>query len=250
MTTTRKTIIAAALCLVTGLGGANIACAQNTQGQSAPYTIASTEDFTVTGDGSNSAWEGAQWLEMTPRRPAGEGKAFTTRLKAMYSGEGIYFLFDCADTQITATMEADFLDLWTEDVVEVFLMPDESDPTYFEYEISPLNYELPILISNLGGDLTRWMPFHYDADRRVAHQTSVTGGEKVSGASITGWKAEFFIPFKLLRPLNNLPPKKGDTWRANFYRIDRAGEASGSWSWQLTTTNFHDYSSFGTIVFD
>ena len=43
----------------------------------------------------------------------------------------------------------DFLDLYNEDVVEVFLWPDESFPVYFEYEVSPLNYELPIIIPKL-----------------------------------------------------------------------------------------------------
>ena len=37
------------------------------------------------------------------------------------------------------------MDLWNEDVFEVFLWTDERYPVYFEYEISPLNHELPIL---------------------------------------------------------------------------------------------------------
>ena len=37
------------------------------------------------------------------------------------------------------------MDLWNEDVFEVFLWTDERYPVYLEYEISPLNHELPIL---------------------------------------------------------------------------------------------------------
>ena len=49
-------------------------------------------------------------------------------------------------------MTADNLDIYNEDVVEVFLWTDESTPLYFEYELSPLNYELPIIVPNNEGD--------------------------------------------------------------------------------------------------
>ena len=31
-----------------------------------------------------------------------------------------------------------------------------------------------------------------------------------------GWRAEVFIPFELLNPLRNVPPKAGTRWRANL----------------------------------
>ena len=149
---------------------------------------------------------------------------------------------------MTATIHADFMDLWKEDVVEVFLQTDQ-DPLYFEYEISPLNYELPILISNNKGDLARWQPFHYDADRKTRHATAVQGGEKKTNAVVSGWTADFFIPYKLLRPLNNIQPGPGTKWKANFYRVDYDnGEAS--WSWQPTDKSFHEYEKFGTLLFE
>lgn len=150
-------------------------------------------------------------------------------------------------------MNSDFMDLWKEDVVEVFLWTDESSPVYFEYEISPLNYELPILISNITSnqkeDLVRWQPFHYDPDRKTRHATDVQGGEKKSNAIISGWSAEVFIPYKLLRPLNNISPKAGTKWRTNLYRMDYDNKRA-SWSWQLTSKSFHEYEKFGILLFD
>jgi hypothetical protein len=61
--------------------------------------------------------------------------------------------------------------------------------------------------------------------------------------------AEFFIPFDLLKPLNNVPPQKGTQWRMNMYRIDY-DKGTSSWSWQPTRVNFHDIESFGTLLFD
>lgn len=209
--------------------------------------IKKTLDFKITGDGSAANWSLTDWVTIPQRRVS--GNPLTTKTKILYSNTGIYFLFYCEDKKLTTTMDSDFMDLWKEDVVEVFLWPDEKVPAYFEYEISPLNYELPILISNDSGDLVRWMPFHYDADRRVDHATSVQGGEKKSHADVTGWSAEFFIPYKLLRPLNNIRPGAGTKWRANLYRVDYDTKVS-SWSWQKTEKSFHDYKKFGLLMFE
>jgi len=209
--------------------------------------VKKSADFTVTGDGRSENWAITDWVVIPLRTSSDE--PLTTKAKILYSDTGIYFLFDCQDKKLSATMNADFLDLWKEDVVEIFLWPDENAPVYFEYEISPLNYELPILISNENGDLVRWQPFHYDADRKTSHLTSIQGGEKKSNALISGWTAEFFIPFKLLRPLNNILPKSGTKWRANMYRVDYDNKRA-SWSWQLTSKSFHDYEKFGTFIFE
>ncbi len=210
--------------------------------------IKKTNDFAVTGDGSGENWSKAQWIDLTFR-----GKTdlnLKTRVKILYSGTGIYYLFDCQDRKLTSTMKADFLDLWKEDVVEIFLWTDENEPFYFEYEISPLNYELPLLISNENGELLRWMPFHYEPGRLTSHATSVKGGEKRSDATVSSWTAEFFIPYKLLSPLKNRLPKSGTKWRANMYRVDYDYDQRMSWLWQLTDTNFHQYEKFGTYLFE
>lgn len=204
-------------------------------------------DFEINGEGTHEKWSRAEWVKLPQRQISRE--SLETQIKTLYSETGIYFLFECQDKKITSTMDADFMDLWTEDVVEVFLWPDETFPVYFEYEISPMNYELPILISNDKGDLVRWQPFHYDEDRKTRHATSVKGGEKKSNETISSWTAEFFIPYKLLKPLTNVPPEYGTTWRANFYRMDY-DHGQNSWSWKLTGESFHEYEKFGVLVFD
>ena len=105
------------------------------------------------------------------------------RSKCSIPEQGIYFLFNCEDKKLTSTLQGDFLDLYNEDVVEVFLWPDESFPVYFEYEVSPLNYELPIIIPNYKGTFYGWKPWHYEGERMTQHATSATGGQKVSGGS-------------------------------------------------------------------
>lgn len=218
-------------------------------GKDAVLTIKKTDDFSVNGDGSAENWSETEWIEIPLLAAEDSSINWDARAKVLYSESGIYFLFLSEDQTLSATMEADFMKLWQEDVVEVFLWPDESIPTYFEYEISPLNYELPILVSNREGDLAHWMPFMYEGNRKTRHKTSVTGGKKESGASISRWTAEFFIPFELLRPLKNSPPESGTRWRGNLYRIDY-DKGETLWAWQPNSGNFHEYKKFGTFLFE
>ena len=209
-------------------------------------TVAATADFEVTGTGNHAAWQPVAWTSLPPRQP---GHPYETRIKLLYSTTGLYVLMDATDKKLTATMTEDFMDLWNEDVFEVFLWPDERHPVYFEYEISPLNKELVILVPNFGGQFLGWRPWHYEKDRLIRKATSVTGGAKQSGAAIQGWRAEFFIPYALLRPLQNVPPKPGTRWRANFYRMDYDDGKRTQWVWSPVRTNFHDYERFGELVF-
>ena len=216
------------------------------QSPQASLSIKKVADFPV-NEAIHTTWDAAEWVTLPLRT---EGKmGYQTRAKVLYSDTGIYFLIHCEDEKLTATMTQDFDDLFKEDVVEVFLWPDEAQPIYFEYELSPLNFELPILVPNYGGQFLGWRPWRYYNERRVKHTTTIEGGPKQSGATITAWTAQFFIPFDLLRPLGNVPPASGTKWRANMYRLDYdAGQTR--WAWQPIRTNFHDYEMFGTFIFE
>ncbi|MCG2587492.1 carbohydrate-binding family 9-like protein [Rhodohalobacter sulfatireducens] len=215
--------------------------------------VQKTDDFSVTGDGSSHNWSETNWIELTQRANHENDNERTTFVKVLYSDTGIYFLFRCDDDLVSATITSHFEEIWREDVVEVFLWPSESEELYFEYELSPLNYELPLLVSKTDTGQSHWVPFQYsysDGDSRKAiHKTSATGGMIASGEIIDEWRAEFFIPFELLIPLKNRIPKSGTTWRANMYRVDY-DHGSTSWTWQPVTTNFHDIYNYGTLVFE
>jgi len=211
-------------------------------------TVRKTEDFTITGEGTSPQWNKTEWLPITIQKSA-HPTAWATRIKILYSDRGLYFLFFCEDQKITATIKEDFGALYNEDVVEVFLWPDESVPVYFEYEVSPLNYELPILVPNLNDHFYGWKPWHYEGDRKIQHATSAQGGKKESNGSVKSWMAEFFIPYKLLQPIVTGTPKSGDRWRANLYRIDYDKGAT-YWSWQKTSGSFHEFKKYGTLQFE
>lgn len=209
-------------------------------------SIKKVVDFQVS-ETPDKTWDTTEWVPIPQR--SNNGVTYETKAKVLYSETGIYFLFWCQDNKLTATFTKDFDDLFKEDVVEVFLWTDEQYPVYFEYELSPLNYELPIIVPNFGGKFQGWQPWHYEGSKRTVHVTTAEGGEKKSGAAVTAWTAQFFIPYTLLNPLNNVPPNPGTKWRANMYRLDYdAGQTR--WAWQPIRTNFHDYEMYGTFVFE
>lgn len=211
-------------------------------------SVRPTADFAVTGDGSAAEWSKAEWVPLQ-QRPGGR-HTYEARIKMLYSQSGIYVLFDGTDEVLTATLPDDFLNLWTEDVFEVFFWTDERHPVYFEYEISPLNKELPIIIPNFGGQFYGWRPWHYEGDRKTKKAVSIVGGQPQSGAAIRGWRAELFFPYDLLKPLQNVPPTPGTRWRANFYRVDYDGGQQTAWDWARVGPSFHEYEKFGTLVFE
>jgi hypothetical protein len=234
-------LVAAAL----SLRGQPVAHAQG--GERPRLSVKPAGDFEVTGAGDDAAWREAGWVALG-RRDA-DGHPYDTRFKAVYSGTGLYFLIEGTDRALTATMNEDFMDLWNEDVFEVFLWTDERYPTYFEYEISPLGRGLPILIPNFGGQFLGWRPWHYERDRLTRKATTTIGGPKEPHAAIQGWRAEFFIPYALLRPLQNVPPKPGTRWRANVYRMDYDNGRRSQWEWAHVEKSFHEYERFGDLVF-
>lgn len=201
-------------------------------------------DFKVTGDGSNAAWNNTTWITFIQR---GSDSPYQTRFKIMHSERGVYCLYHCQDNKISATLRGENLDIYREDVVEAFFWADETVPVYFEYELSPLNYELVLMVPNYDGNFLGWIPWHYSGKRLTQHAVSLQH-EKENENAVTSWTGEFFIPYELMKPMVQSAPKKGTHWRANFYRIDY-DKGPADWSWMPVNTNFHDYQRFGTILF-
>jgi hypothetical protein len=210
--------------------------------------VKATPDFELTASGEAPAWRDAAWA--TLRRRQADGLPYETKFKMAYSPTGLYVLIEGSDGKLSAKQTKDFGLLFLEDVFEVFLWPDESAPLYFEYEISPLNRELPILVPNAEGAFYGWLPWNYSGERLTRHATATIGGPKEPGATIQGWRAEIFIPYKLLAPLRKVPPKAGERWRANVYRMDYDEGRKTQWDWAPVGPSFHEYASFGILLFE
>ena len=139
--------------------------------------------------------------------------------------------------------------IWNGDVFEVFFHTDLEVTQYFEYEVNPLEKQLVLSISRLNNQGVSWIPFSEDR-YGVKNKVEVVGGTPAINSLIKSWSAEVFLEYKSLGLLQNVPPKSGTIWNANFYRIDHDTGNWATWSWSPIEKNFHDLDKFRPIKFE
>ena len=207
-------------------------------------------DFVVSGRGENPEWEKTNWVGLDKIDTGCSGNR--TKFKILYSATGIYVLFSGDDGKISSSFKNDFENLFEADVFEVFFHPNpgEAEPVYFEYEVSPLDKELVLLILNMNGRFGSWMPWHYEDGKKVIKKVIITGGKMEPGASIKSWSAELFFPYSLLIPLKNVPPVPGSLWNANFCRLDYDSGHMVKWSWSPVAKSFHEFRKYHSLLFE
>src|SRR6266487_1054930 len=125
-----------------------------------PLIVRHCPDFIISGKGESREWQKTNWVALNKIDTG--GKEDESKFKILYSTTGLYVLFSGQDEKITSPYQNDFDDLYNADVFEVFFIPYPAEPVYFEYEISPLNKELVLLIINKSGKFGGWVPWHYE----------------------------------------------------------------------------------------
>jgi len=193
------------------------------------------------------AWAGARAIEWGPA-------TYATRFRAAWSDEGLFLRFDATDPSPWHTMTRKDEHLWDEEVVEIFLDPDRSGRDYYELEVNPANVVCDLRM------IAPWPDKRGDIDWNLAGlETRVH--KRGSGSAAEGWTVTAFLPWRGLRALPSagqvaLPPKPGDAWRFNVFRIERpGGKASpekdavfAAWS-PPSVKSFHDAGAFRDLVF-
>jgi hypothetical protein len=140
--------------------------------------------------------------------------------------------------------------LWDEEVVEIFLDPDRSARDYYELEVNPANVVCDLRM------ISPWPDKKGDIDWNLAGLET-----RVREDAGRGWTATAFLPWSGLAPLPSarhvtLPPKPGDAWRFNVFRIKRPGGPKSpetdavfaAWS-PPSVQSFHDAGAFRDLVF-
>lgn len=211
--------------------------------------IPRVDDYQLAARAPASTWEQLPWMAL--HQLDGEaGVAPETRMKMQYSATGLYVLVEGKAQTLHCTLEEDNAPLFTEDVVEVFVMPDPWQRVYLEYELSPLGYDLTLRVANHLGAFHGYQPWQLPAEHQIQKQVFVHGGPRESGAAIEGWSMELKIPFALFAPIVDVPPTTGTVWYGNVYRIDTEGDVKTHLAWSPPGgSSFHDYTRFGKLQF-
>jgi Carbohydrate family 9 binding domain-like len=191
----------------------------------------------------SSAWSGAEEIRW--------GSApYDTQFRALWTTDGLYVRFEVFDIKPWHTMTRHDDPLWDEEVVEIFLDPSRQGHHYAELEISPAGVicdarmikPWPDKQTDLGWDIvglvTRVIPFR---------------------SSSKTWTAIAFLPWSSFASLPTfvaLPPRVGDRWRFNVFRIKRPGgpanRAHGATlaAWSPTGgPSFHVPAAFRDLIF-
>jgi Carbohydrate family 9 binding domain-like len=212
------------------------------------YTVAATTAERASLLAADEAgWTGAPTIAWGPT-------LYETRFRALWSEAGLFLRFDADDASPWHTMTREDEHLWDEEVVEIFIDLDRSGHDYYELEINPANVVCDLRM------IAPWPNQKGDIDFDLAGLETRVHPRKGAGTA-SGWTATAFLPWSGFRPLPSasrlaLPPKPGDAWRFNVFRIERPGgpkdSAKGAvfaaWS-PPSGRSFHDAGAFRDLVF-
>ena len=213
------------------------------------YTVAVTKaDRAALMAADEAAWASVAPIVWGPA-------AYSTRFRATWSHEGLLLRFDATDPSPWHTMTRRDEHIWDEEVVEIFIDPDRSGHDYYELEVNPVNVVCDLRM------IAPWPDKKGDIDWNLEGLETRVHPLGGSAGGTTGWTVTAFLPWKGLRALPSaghvaLPPKPGDAWRFNVFRIKRPGGPKNpekdavfaAWS-PPSVQSFHDAGAFRDLVF-
>ena len=207
----------------------------------------------IDGRLDDEAWAGAEVMELretvTGRKPSQP-----TTVRMLYDDERLYIGFHAVDNYIWGTMTGHDEPIYDEEVVEAFLDPTGLLTAYYELEVSPLNTGFDALIINdtvpagAEGRGPRFQGFTDWDPRGFSHAVHVEG--RLGGRECEWWECEMAIAFSDLFLGGRVPPRPGDVWRANLFRIDKDGDSLEESAFSPTgAADFHLPQRFGRLIF-
>jgi len=216
-------------------------------GQSRPLPVyevsRTTVPVVIDGKLDDAQWAKAAAVNLVLNSDGSPAPA-KTEARVLYDDKYLYFSFRAADDNIWATMKRRDEHLWEEEVVEVFLQPDPQEKSYIELEVNPLGAMLDIYMLDIR------KPLRYESWNSEKLKWAVEVDGTVDGArGDREWRCEIAFPLEDAATAPHLPPRSGDRWRMNLYRVEqRPTPALIAWS-PTFKDDFHLPSMFGELVF-
>lgn len=198
----------------------------------------------VDGNLDDGSWAEASIIRDFAINLNGSPAKAGTAAQVLYDDHFIYFAFRCVDDNIFATLRRRDDHLWEEEVVEVFLQADPHQASYIELEVNPLGTMLDIYLLDVR------KPLHYESWNSEKLKWAVRVDGTVDGRpGDRGWTSEIAVPLEDIATAPHIPPRIGDRWRVNLYRVERL-PIPLELAWSPTLRNdFHVPRRFGEIVF-
>jgi hypothetical protein len=179
------------------------------------------------------------------RATDGSAPRLATCVAAYSDADTLTVVFSASDDLIVASYRSHDDPLYMEDVVEVFLAPERLT-AYYEIEVSPAGTTFDTRIDSPDGDRRTMRAEHgWNCDGLFAAVRTMT-----ESSGLMTIDTVIRLPFA---SLGKQRPEADETWRANFFRIDRhpsEGDEFTAWQPTLRTpADFHVPAAFGALKF-
>ena len=179
----------------------------------------------------------------------------TTTVRLLWDDTYLYIGLYGEDDDAWATYDEDDANLWEEEAFETFIDPEKRGHTYYEINVNPLGRVVDLFIANTGNasDTPEFRSLReWDAEG-LKHAVHVEGSPR-KGTRDAWWSAEIAVPFTELWIAERTPPRVGDVWRMNFFRIERGATDDTKDDWRASFSNtkgqgFHAPRRFGKVTF-
>lgn len=217
------------------------------------YVYRAPSCMRIDGALTEDEWSGAAvGSGFTECFQAGYEPVHATYVRALWDDRCLYIAFEIEDVDIWGTYTKRDEPIYVEETAEVFIDPDWTGRHYWEVNVSPRNTVADLMVIGAGWQGRASIANRYDV---LGLRTAV----KVYGTTDNRedvdcrWTAEYAIPWiEFKGRARNSPPRDGDSWRANFFRIESVGpgkEDDQFLAWSLSPGVFHQPKNFGVLVF-
>jgi len=210
------------------------------------------ESIRIDGKADEKVWATAE--EISPflmpwaDPPANTGTLTSARL--LWDDKYLYFFANMEDGDLQAKIREKDGEIWTEDVFELFFMPDPGKSGYYEFEINALGTVLDMFIPERTGDL--YVKHKSDRKFSLAAKVIVDGTLNRADDADKGWQVEGRIPWTDFAPTGG-KPDQDDEWRFNLCRYDYGRHLTKSPELSVSGPNmprsFHAHESYSPLRF-
>jgi hypothetical protein len=191
------------------------------------------------------AWARAAPVNLVNSLDGSPGRVRTTA-RLLWDDRFLYVAFDCEDPDVWTTFTQRDDPLYTQEAVEIFIDADGDGRTYNELEVSAAN----VLFDAYFPERRQGMDLSWDSQALTA--VTVQGTLNDPSDRDQGWRVEMRIPIARLAAVPHVPPRPGDRWRFNLYRLEHHGrrQVEGQAFSPPRVGDFHALSRFGWLVFE
>jgi hypothetical protein len=180
--------------------------------------------------------------------PAGPSEARAS-VRVLWDAQFLYLGWEVQDDNLVETGTTRDAHYWENDTTEVLIDPNGDGADYYELQVSPgghtFDSQQPSPPSNNNFGRMEWNP-----NLRVAVTRNGTLGNPADQDQ--GYTVELAIPWADINAgAAHAPPQVGDTWRMNFFVMDKTkegGQRAAAWSAPLAGS-FHTIPRFGRVTF-